>query len=82
MSRKFQTSRSLPDLSLDNGHVDTDNGHATHTEYLLSVLNHSHPLVSEVYGSGRVHSHTIASVVDDMDEEDSLDVRSLGATRV
>ena len=44
-------------------------------------MTHSHPVVSEVYGLDRVHSHTIASVVDDMDEEDSLDVRSLGATR-
>ncbi len=36
LSRKFQTSRSLPDLSLDAGHVDTDAGHVAHTESLLS----------------------------------------------
>jgi hypothetical protein len=64
-SRKFQTSRSWSDLSPDVGHVDTDFGHVAHTEYLLSVLTHSLPIVSEGYGL----------------EEDSLDVRSLGATR-
>ena len=75
-SRKFQTSRSWSDLSPDVGHVDTDFGHVAHTEYLLSVLTHSLPIVSEGRGLDRVHSHTIVSVVDDMDKEDSLDVRS------
>ena len=42
---------------------------------------HSHPGASEVYGLDRVHSQSGASVVDDMDEEDSLCVRSSGATR-
>ena len=70
VSRKFQTSSSLPDLSLDNGHVDTDNGHVAHTESLLPRLNKSAELlttllveISDVISSTVAAMHTACKFI-------------------